>query len=64
MTPQRRWGVHGRYKKRVIGIYLIMDICGNATDRFEFHQQFAHGGPDLRWFYCYMHDFIELLNVN
>ncbi len=51
-------------KKGVGGISLIIGVCGDANDPFEFHQQFAHGRTGLWRFYCDMHDFIEFLNVN
>ncbi len=43
---------------------LDMGVCGDATDPFEFHQQFTHGGTGLWRFYCYMRNFIEFLDVN
>jgi hypothetical protein len=38
VTRQRGCDACGRYKKGAGGINLIMGICGDATDPFEFHQ--------------------------
>jgi hypothetical protein len=64
VTWQRQCDARGRYKKGAGGINLIMGICGDATNLFEFHQQFTHGGTGLWRFYCYMRNFIEFLDVN
>jgi hypothetical protein len=64
VARQRQCDARGRYKKGAAGINLIMGICWDATDPFEFHQQFTHGGTGLWRFYCYMRDFIEILYVN
>lgn len=64
VTRERRCDSQGMYKKGVSTINLIMGICGDENDPFEFHQQFDKGGTGLYRFYCYMRDFIEYLNVN
>jgi hypothetical protein len=64
VTRQRRCDACRKYEKGEGGISLIMGICGDEADPFEFHQQFARGGTGLWQFYCYMHDFIEFLDVN
>ena len=52
------------YKNGVSAINLIMGLCGDENDPFEFHQQFDKGGTGLYRFYCYMSDSIDYLDVN
>jgi hypothetical protein len=47
VTRERRCDSQGMCKKGVSAINLIMGICGDENDPFEFHQQFDKGGTGL-----------------
>mmetsp|Transcript_18063 Transcript_18063/g.31107 ORF Transcript_18063/g.31107 Transcript_18063/m.31107 type:complete len:377 (+) Transcript_18063:246-1376(+) len=63
VTKQRRCDARGKFKNGVRGASLIMAICGDDVDPFEFHKMFKEGTTNLWRFYNFMKDLIEWLDT-